>query len=107
PRRWPQGRRGEMTPGVALASLWVAWVVSWGLASVWTRRTQARPPFGEILLYSAPIAVGAWLLLFGVNATVAAGGGPFATRFAAQLWRLPDWAGWMVTAVAAAGFAFT
>jgi protein-S-isoprenylcysteine O-methyltransferase Ste14 len=96
-----------MTPGVATAGLWAVWVLSWGLASVWTRRTQARPAFGEILLYSVPTAIGAWLLLFGVNATMAAGAGPFTTRFATQLWRLPGWAAWVMTAVAAAGFAFT
>ncbi|HWF75573.1 MAG TPA: isoprenylcysteine carboxylmethyltransferase family protein [Caulobacteraceae bacterium] len=96
-----------MTPGVATAALWAAWVLSWGLAAVWTRRTQARAAFGEILLYSIPTALGAWLLLFAVNASVAAGGGPLATRFASQLWRLPEWAGWVTTGVAAAGFAFT
>ena len=96
-----------MTPAIATASLWAAWILSWGLASVWTRRTQARPPFNEILLYTVPTAIGALLLFLGANATMAARGGPFATRFAAQLWGLPDWACWIMTAAAAAGFAFT
>ena len=92
-----------MTPAVATAILWVGWVLSWGLASVWTRRTQARPAFGEILLYTVPTALGAWLLALSANATMAE---PEAA-FTARLWRLPEWAAWAMTAAAAAGFAFT
>ena len=41
-----------MTPGIATAGLWVAWILSWMLASLWTRRTQARPPLGETLRFA-------------------------------------------------------
>ncbi len=92
-----------MTPHEATAALWVAWILSWGLAAVWTRRTQARPALGEILLYIVPTAFGALLLFTGANATMAA-------RWAAltpRLWRPAEWAAWAMTGVAAAGFAFT
>jgi protein-S-isoprenylcysteine O-methyltransferase Ste14 len=105
-----------VTPGQATGWLWIAWVLSWGLAAVWTRRTQARPPLGEVLLYTVPTVLGAWLLLLSVNAGIAAPEASTTPRlwrlvgwaaFAPRLWRLPDWAGWVMTAVAAAGFAFT
>lgn len=92
-----------MSPLVATAALWFAWMVSWGLAAVWTRRTQARPPLGETLLYIVPTIVGWMLLLFGANATLKGADWGFAMR----LWRLPRWGGWAMAGVAAAGFAFT
>ena len=95
-----------MTPATATASLWAAWLFSWMLAAVWTRRTQARPPFIEVALYVAPTAIGAWLLFLSANAGMVEGG-RFAGRLAFELWWLPDWAGWVMTAIAAAGFAFT
>ena len=92
-----------MTPAIATAWLWAAWIVSWMLAAVWTRRTQARPPFGEVLLYVVPTVAGAMLLFVGANMTMASPEAAFAPR----LWRLPEWAAWAATALAAAGFAFT
>ncbi len=92
-----------MTPSIATAALWVAWILSWLLASFWTRRTQARPPLGETLLYLVPTIAGGTLLAIGANATMAAPESAIVVR----LWRLPHWAGWAMTAVAAGGFAFT
>lgn len=92
-----------MTPQVAIAALWVAWICSWGLASVWTRRTQARPPIGEILLYNLPTGVGAFLLITSANAMLAGRELPLTV----PLWRLASWARWAMVAVAAAGFIFT
>ncbi len=92
-----------MTPSIATAALWVAWIGSWLLASFWTRRTQARPPLGETLLYLLPTIAGGMLLFGGANATMAAPESAIVVR----LWRLAHWAGWAMTAVAAAGFAFT
>jgi protein-S-isoprenylcysteine O-methyltransferase Ste14 len=103
-----------VTPAIATAALWVAWGGSWALASVWTRRTQSRPAFGESLLYFVPTAVGAWLLFVGANATMATPDPAFAPRlwrlasaFAPRLWRLPLWGDWVMVAAAAAGFGFT
>jgi protein-S-isoprenylcysteine O-methyltransferase Ste14 len=92
-----------VTPSIATAALWVAWILSWMLASLWTRRTQARPPLGETLLYLVPTIAGAMLLFGGANATMAAPESAIVVR----LWRLAHWAGWTMTAVAAGGFAFT
>jgi protein-S-isoprenylcysteine O-methyltransferase Ste14 len=93
-----------VTPSIATAALWVAWMLSWMLAALWSRRTQARPPLGETLLYLGPTVVGGMLLFVGANATMAATGNQ---GFVLRLWRLQHWAGWVMTAVAAAGFAFT
>jgi protein-S-isoprenylcysteine O-methyltransferase Ste14 len=92
-----------VTPAIATAELWAAWMLSWLVASVWTRRTQARPAFGERLLYVVPTVLGFALLFLGANATMADPDAAFTPR----LWRMPEWVGWMLTAVVAAGFAFT
>ena len=92
-----------MSPLVATFGLWLAWVASWMLAAVWTRRTQARPPFGETLLYLAPTIVGWMLLALSANALLRAPESAFALR----LWQLPRWGAWAMAALAAAGFAFT
>lgn len=92
-----------MTPHAAIAALWVAWIVSWILAAVWTRRTQARPPLIEILLYILPTIAGGLLLFWGANDALKGRGWALEER----LWRLPHWAAWLMAAIAAAGFAFT
>ena len=92
-----------MRPLAVTFGLWLAWVVSWGLAAAWTRRTQARPPFGAIVLYNVPTIAGWMLLVFGANA-VAAGPQP---AFGLRLWRLPMEGAWAMAALAAAGFLFT
>lgn len=88
---------------MAIAGLWAAWIVSWMLAAAWTRRTQARPPFGEVLLYVAPTIAGGALLFLGANDDLTGQG--WAPLYG--LWRLQDWAAWLMAGVAAAGFAFT
>ena len=92
-----------MSPRTATAALWGAWALSWIAAALWTRRTQARPPFGEVLLYMLPTFVGGALLIVRPDT---APGMPVWT-FGKHLWRLPQAAGWATTVVAAAGFAFT
>ena len=92
-----------MSPLDATFALWLAWVASWMLAAAWTRRTQARPPFGETLLYLAPTVVGWMLLVFSANALLRAP----ESAFALTLWRLPRWGAWAMAALAGTGFAFT
>jgi protein-S-isoprenylcysteine O-methyltransferase Ste14 len=76
--------------------LWDAWVVSWTVAMVWSRRTAARPPALDQLVHWLPTVIGFGLLAFGSS----------ATHFA-PLWRLPDAAGWALAGVCAAGLLFT
>ena len=92
-----------MSPHEAITALWLAWIVSWGLAALWSRRTQARPPLIEILLYILPTVLGALLLFIGARLALAGLGAGLAAR----LWRLPHWGSWILAVVAAAGFAFT
>jgi protein-S-isoprenylcysteine O-methyltransferase Ste14 len=94
-----------VTPAQVTGLLWLAWLISWGAAALWTRRTRARPPFGEILLYNVPTIAGGALLFMGVGVFGNAPPGWVAT--AHGLWRLPRLAAWAMMAVAAAGFAFT
>jgi protein-S-isoprenylcysteine O-methyltransferase Ste14 len=102
-----------MSPLVATFWLWLAWIASWMLAAAWTRRTQARPPFGETLLYLAPTIVGWMLLVFSANSIAAAPDSLLAARLSRLpnvpviLWRLPGWGRWTMAGIAAAGFAFT
>jgi protein-S-isoprenylcysteine O-methyltransferase Ste14 len=92
-----------VTPINTTFALWLAWIASWGLAAIWTRRTQARPPLGETLLYIVPTIAGWSLLFLSANATVKAPDSALALR----LWRLPEWGSWAMTGVVAASFAFT
>ena len=86
----------SMSPVAACAFMWDAWVLSWIVAMVWTRRTAARPPALSQLVHWLPTIVGFGLLAFG----------SYRTNFA-PLWRLPDAAGWALTGVCAAGLLFT
>jgi protein-S-isoprenylcysteine O-methyltransferase Ste14 len=84
------------TPAAAIMLMWDAWVVSWIIAVLWSRRTAARPPALDQLIHWLPTAVGVLLLAFG----------SIGTHFA-PLWRLPDVAGWALAGACAAGLLFT
>ena len=77
-----------MTPLSLSTALLGLWAVSWAVAAIWTRRTTARPPLFDQVAYSVPIFVGVML------------------TFAAPVWRLPAWAGWLMAACVAGGVAF-
>jgi protein-S-isoprenylcysteine O-methyltransferase Ste14 len=92
-----------VTPLFVSFLIWDAWALSWGLAAVWTRRTQARPAGGGRFAYLLPTVLGAALLFFG-----SAGYGRYGPRLrAGALWSAPEWLGWALVLVEAAGFAFT
>jgi protein-S-isoprenylcysteine O-methyltransferase Ste14 len=81
-------------PLIAIAVLWVLWVVSWVAAAFWADPAAKRPAAGEQSLYRLATAGGAIALATGNLFD----GGP--------LWRLGS-AGWAFVAVAALGLAFT
>ena len=93
-----------MTPIVASFVLWQAWILSWVVAAVWSRRTQSRPPSLLRLLDLVPTVVGAMLLVLGGG--VVARPGFFAVH-EYPLWSLPAGVGWIGVGVLAAGLAFT
>jgi protein-S-isoprenylcysteine O-methyltransferase Ste14 len=82
--------------------LWGVWVVSWGLASFWRKRTAARAPFVGTAVYLIPTVIGG--VLMGLGGSQNAG----AVAFGAwRLWRLSEPAGWVAVGLVALGFAFT
>ena len=49
-------------PTALLAIIWLAWVVSWIMASFWSGRTKTYVPIWNSLIYRLPILLGAILL---------------------------------------------
>jgi len=85
-------------PQIALNLLWIAWWLSWLAAAWWRDRAASTPPRRQQIVYRMLTAAGV-LLLFG----------PYRHAFDSEivLWRTPDPIGWLLIAVALAGFAFT
>ena len=80
------------------------WGLSWAVASVWTRRTQARPAIASQLGYLVPTLIGGGLFALGAQT-------PFrgtAIRLAEPVfWRAPAVEGWALFALTLVGLAFT
>jgi protein-S-isoprenylcysteine O-methyltransferase Ste14 len=85
-----------MSPEIAMYTVWIGWVLSWGAASFWTDRTVGRPAQSSQLFYRIITAAGG-VVLFGIN--------PRDPQW--QLWRTGPEFAWATVALAAAGFAFT
>jgi protein-S-isoprenylcysteine O-methyltransferase Ste14 len=84
-----------MTPLAVATVLWVIWALSWLLAAMWSSRSHSSAGRIAQLPYRLIITAG-YLLLFGVNPGRASG----------HFFVLPRWGGWIMTALAAIGFAF-
>ncbi|MGH8283059.1 MAG: methyltransferase family protein [Gammaproteobacteria bacterium] len=86
-----------MRPGLAIMILWVAWIVSWLAAMVWSTRPEKRAGFGTELGYRVVLVLG--VLLFFVPTH----GYYDPLRF----WHI-GWDGaWICAVLIALGFAFT
>jgi protein-S-isoprenylcysteine O-methyltransferase Ste14 len=85
-------------PFAAVSLLWVAWWLSWLAAAWWRDRAASTPPRRQQITYRLLAAAG-MILLFG----------PYRHPFQSEivLWHTPDSVGWLLVAVALAGFAFT
>jgi protein-S-isoprenylcysteine O-methyltransferase Ste14 len=86
-----------MVPLTAMRWLWVAWVISWTLASRWSNRTEAAPSLGSELVYRVPTTVGGVFLFIGAGYQVGPG---------LLLWEAPRAVGWPLVGLTALGFAF-
>ena len=93
-----------MSPFTVSAILWFGWVLSWGLAAAWSRRTKARAPFGLRALDLIPTVLGAALMAYSAHHRETADqfGSPVEL-----LWRLPRAAEWALTGAIAVGLGFT
>jgi protein-S-isoprenylcysteine O-methyltransferase Ste14 len=87
-----------MTPGTAIAAMWIAWLLSWLAAALWSARTAKRAGWGRELGHRALINAGAVLAL--------------ASRWAPgglghRLYPAPAGLGWVPVALVVSGFLFT
>jgi len=94
-----------VSPLIASVVLLDAWVLSWFVAALWSRRIAARPPLGERLAYVIPSFIGASLFFTGAAARFA--GQNVIPIGEAPSWELARWAGWAATMAVAGGLAFT
>ena len=87
-----------MTPELTIIALWVAWVVSWTVAALWSNRTEKRAGIGAELFFRVLFHIGA-ILLFPF---------PPSRHYYAQvqLWRFGEALNWILVALTTAGFLF-
>jgi protein-S-isoprenylcysteine O-methyltransferase Ste14 len=96
------------TPHAFVFAAWIAWVLSWMVAAVWSRRTVRHAGFGLQSLYRIPETLG-FVLLIGIAQVQ---GLPRAARHATgiylnHLWRTPASIAWLCATLVVAGFLFT
>lgn len=88
-----------MTPEHATYALWIAWLVSWIIAMLWSNRTEKRGGVGAELVFRALLWVSV-VLLFALPSS--------SNHFAqVRLWSLGDVLSWTFAALTAAGLLFT
>ena len=85
-----------LSPLSSLAALWLAWLLSWFLASGWTTRTVTQQSAGARILQSVPVWIGAILLIRTSRDLLVT---PF--------FQSRPWIGWIAVVLAMLGFAFT
>ena len=90
-------------PIAATLWLWGLWVASWVAAAVWSRQTVAREPLLLAAAHRFPTGLGGVMLVLGAEHSI----GVLPHNLGPWLWRLPTAVSWALTAIAAAGFAFT
>jgi protein-S-isoprenylcysteine O-methyltransferase Ste14 len=91
-------RKDRMTPEWAIMALWIAWLVSWGIAAFWSNRTEKRSSITAEIGFRILFWAGA-ILLFA----------PFSdSNYFAQMqfWRLNAALNWILAALTAAGILF-
>jgi protein-S-isoprenylcysteine O-methyltransferase Ste14 len=84
-----------VTPQDATEYVWLAWLISWFGAAVWSGRTVKRPPLRREVWYRLFTSCGA-LLLFGV----------VGRRYDIPFWRLNAGIGWLFAGLTATGVLF-
>src|SRR6266850_1762666 len=85
-----------MTPQDATEYIWLAWLMSWFAAAVFSARTVRRPSLGRQMWYRLTTASGA-LLIFGTFGI---------RRYDIRFWQLNGGLGWLFAAMTAAGVLF-
>jgi protein-S-isoprenylcysteine O-methyltransferase Ste14 len=80
---------------LAFGLLWLAWLVSWGIAAFWADRAEKRPPLRDELLYRVLLVISAILVFW-----------PAGHRRIGLLWFTPPPFGWTLLVIAVLGIAF-
>ncbi|MES1158506.1 MAG: isoprenylcysteine carboxylmethyltransferase family protein [Terricaulis silvestris] len=83
-------------PGYALIVVWIAWVISWFAAALWSSRVAARPPIAQEIPNRLFTIAGAVLMTGRIHFP----GWP-------QLWAYDDLKAWIALAILICGVAFT
>jgi protein-S-isoprenylcysteine O-methyltransferase Ste14 len=78
---------------MVVAFMWLAWFVSWHVATLWRDKPTTQAPRSQYRLYFVMIAVGL-VLMYGV-----------VPREQPVLWAVTPWLGWSMIALTAAGIA--
>ena len=84
-------------PMAVLATIWVAWLLSWLIAMRWTATTLAQESAGERMRYGVFLWAGGVLLFFHT------GNGPLLR----PLFPMPLWMDWTCVALAVLGLGVT
>ena len=87
----------DVTPELTIIALWVAWMVSWTVAALWSNRTEKRAGIGGELFFRVLFYIGA-ILLFAFP--------PSRHYYAQQLWRFGEALNWILVLLTTAGFSF-
>ena len=89
-------------------ALWGVFIVSWWIAMIWTAKAAVKAPGLTRAVYAAGFFIGFGLLFTPAREAGWQGGfsGVVPPAWRVVLWGNPDWAGWTLLAVEAAGFVF-
>jgi protein-S-isoprenylcysteine O-methyltransferase Ste14 len=86
----------RLQPGPAIAGLWIAFVISWGIAAFWANRTEKRLSVAAQLPYRLLVTVGTILLIIPAH----------GYQGWMRLWQVNLLEAWICVALIAVGIAF-
>ena len=87
-----------MTPERSIGFLWLAWLVTWFAAALWSDRAAKRPAVGREIVYRVVTIIGV-LLVFGF--------GDPGTMLRTEWWRPGPLVAWLCVGAAVCGLLFT
>ncbi|MGO8830572.1 MAG: methyltransferase family protein [Steroidobacteraceae bacterium] len=82
-------------PARLILPLWIAWLVSWLAAGLWSNRTESRPAIGSEIRYRIPMLIGVLLMFAPVREE-----GPL------RLWHMGPTGAWLCVTAVASGIGF-
>lgn len=101
-----------LSPLGANYGVWIAWIVSWELAALWSSQAKATPGLNAQSSFRLFTSIGFLLLLLTPPWPWALGGWkkiyaqPLLKTLTTPLWSTPETLGWVLAGVALVGFLF-